>query len=342
MKLDTNHKSIVVLLIFVLLILILNNYTNMFNIFKKTDSKQTTLGLEVLSKSEYSDFMKLVRNDLENRGFVVGDVKDGFLTTKLDGKDENFGLVNLAQNCKLAKQTEWPGIIKEHFDALARSKSDEGDLQKNLTDFNKIKDLLAIQLYPDDYLNAVGELKKEVITRSSIPNVNNTLVLDLPSSIRPVKSSEAKVWNKTEDELFSVALDNTFNKIKPEIIEQQMPGGKVTFITSDNFLTAVLVLNLKKFNQCIGVHGSLVSIPTRSVIMCYPINDLAVVKAISSYAPFVSKLNAEGPGSLSPKLFWFKDNKFTDLPYKLESGKLNFAPPQIFLDMLNKLEEPKN
>jgi hypothetical protein len=314
----------------------------MFNIFKKTDPQQITLGLENFSKSEYDDFMKLVRSDLEGRGFVIGDIKDGFLTTKLDGKDESFGLVNLAQNCKLAKKSDWPQIIKGHFDALARSKNDEADLQKNLTDFNKIKDLIAIQLYPDDYLNAPGELKKEVITRNSIPGVNNTLVLDLPSSIRPVKSSEAKVWNKTEDELFALAFNNTFNKIKPEIIEQQMPGGKVAFITSDNFLTAVLVLNLKKFAQCLGTHGSLVSIPTRGVIMCYPINDLAVVKAISSYAPFVSKLNAEGPGSLSPKLFWFQDDKFTDLPYKLENGKLNFAPPQNFLDMLNKLEEPKN
>ena len=313
----------------------------MFNIFKKTDSQQITLGLEIFSKSEYDDFMKLVKSDLESRGYV-GDIKDGFLTTKLDGKDESFELVDLAQKCKLVKKSDWPQTIKEYFDVLARYKNDEADLQKNLTDFNKIKNLIAIQLYPDGYLNAASKLKKEVITRNSIPGVNNTLVLDLPSSIRPVKSSEAKVWNKTEDELFALAFNNTFNEIKPEISEQQVPGGKITFITSDNFLTRVLVLNLKKFGQCIGTHGSLVSIPTDSTVMCYPINDLAVVKVMPIYASFVFKLNAEGPGSLSPKLFWFQDDKFTDLHYKLENGKPIFSLPQNFLDMLNKLEEPKN
>lgn len=342
MKINPTKKSIFILFALVVSILIINSSTNMFNIFKKTDSQRIALGLEIFSESEYSNFIKLVKSDLTSRGIEVGGVKDGYLTAKVDGSEQSFGLVNLAQNCKLVAQTEWTSVIKEHFDALARSKGDEADMQKNITDFNKIKDLLAVQLYPDDYLNAAGELKMEVITRSNIPIVNNTLVLDLPASIRPVKKSEAKVWNKTEDELFAVALNNTFNKIKPEIIEQQMQGGKVTFITSDNFLTAVLVLNLKKFNQCIGAHGSLVAIPTRGVIMCYPINDLGVVKAISGFAPFVTKLHSEGPGSLSPKLYWYQDDRFTDIPYKIENGKLHFAPPQNFLDTLNKLEKPKN
>ncbi len=329
--------SVVVVIVIVLLSQY-SNSTNMFNIFKKADSQRLALGLDVFSESEYGNFIKLVKSDMTSRGFEVGDVKDGYLTAKLNGKETSFGLVNLAQNCKLVKQAEWPAVIKDHFDALEKSNADEADIQKNITDFSKIKDLLAIQLYPDDYLNAAGDLKKEVITRSSIPTVNSTLVLDLPSSIRPLKNSEVKAWNKSEDEVFALALNNTFNKIKPEIIEQEMPGGKMTFITSDNFLTAVLVLNLKKFNRCMGAHGSLVAIPTRGVIMCYPINDLNVVKAISSFAPFVTKLHSEGPGSLSSKLYWYQGDTFTDLPYKIEDGKLNFAPPQNFVDMLNTLK----
>ena len=337
------NKLILVIVILVVLVILVaisknTNSTNMFNIFQKTDSQQTSLGLNFLSTSEYNNFIALVKSDLVNRGMVIGDVKDGFSTAKVNGKDENFGLVNLAQNCKLANETEWANIIKTHFDALAKSRSDDANVQSEISDFTKVKDLLAVQLYPDDYFNAAGGLKNDIITRSDIPNVISTIVFDLPTSIQTVKRSNAIVWNKTDDELFALALDNTFNKITPQIFDQQLGGVKATFITSDNYLTAVLVLNLKKYSQCIGNNGSLLAIPTRGAIMCYPINDLGVVKAISGFAPFVSKLNAEGPGSLSAKLFWYKDSKFTNLPYNLDGGKLNFIPPQSFVDMLNTLK----
>jgi len=157
----------------------------MFNIFKKTESQRITLGLEIFYESEYGNFIKLVKSDLTSRGIVVGGVKDGYLTAKVDGNEQSFGLISLTQNCKLVVQT----------------------------------DLLAI--------------------------------------------------------------------------------------------------------------------PTRGMIICYAINDFKVVKAISGFVPFMTKLHSEGPGSLSPKLYWYQDDKFTDLPYKIENGKLNFAPPQNFVDMLN-------
>ncbi len=314
------------------------NLINMLNIFQKTDSEQTSLGLDFLSKSEFNNFFALVKNDLVNRGMVIGEIKDGLLIAKVSGEDVNFGLINLAQNCKLVNEAEWTALIKNHFDTLAKSRSDDADIRNNVSDFVKVKDFLAVQLYPDDYFNSVGELKNEVITRSVMPSVISTLVFDLPTSIQTVVLSNVKVWNKTEDELFSLALANTFRKITPRIFEQQLGGVKVTVIGSDNYLTAVLVLNLNKYNQCIGNNGSLVAIPTRDVIMCYPINDLGVVKAISGFAPLVSKLNAEGPGSLSSKLYWYKDNKFTNLPYNFDEGKLNFIPPQSFVDMLKALK----
>ncbi len=311
---------------------------NIFNLFKKVDQQQDVLGLEIFSQSEYSDFIGLVKRDLQSRGFVVGDTKDGFLAVKKQGKDESFGLINVAQQCKLAKKEEWPAIIKNHFDTLSKSEGDDQELLKSITNFDKIRGFLAVQLYPDDYLNAVGKMKEEVIMRSEIPTVNDTLVFDLVNSIRPVKISESEAWGKSNDELFAIALENTFKKIKPEIIEQQTEGGKVTFITSDSFLTSVLVLNLKKFSQCIGIHGSLVAIPTRGVIMCYPIENLGLTKIISGYILFASKLYTEGPGSLSSKVYWYKDGNFMNLPYSLTTEKIDFTPPKGFVDMLNTLK----
>ena len=314
----------------------------MFNFFKKSDSQRIALGLELFSETEYDHFIKLVKSDLTSRGIEVIGEKNGYLTAKVDGNEQNYGLLNLAQKCKLIAQSKWQSVIKEHFDAFANIKGDEAEIQKNITDFTKMKDIIAVQLYSDDYLNAMGEFKKEVITRSNIPNINSTLVLDLPTSIRTIKKSEVQAWDKTEDELFATALTNTFNKINPHIFEQQVSGGKVTIINSDSFLTAVLVLNLKKFNQCLGTYGSLVAIPTQGVIICYPIHDQRVVEVIPSFISLITQLHSEGPASLSPNLYWYRNDTFINLPYKIENGKLNFAPPQNFFDILNKLVESKS
>lgn len=49
-------------------------------------------------------------------------------------------------------------------------------------------------------------------------------------------------------------------------------------------------------------------------------------------------MNQEGPGSLSKNVFWYNENKLTNLPYELENGKLKFIPPNSFVEMLNSLK----
>ena len=42
---------------------------------------------------------------------------------------------------------EWPAIVKDHFDRLAVSKTEDEELDKNMADFEKIRQYLALQLY---------------------------------------------------------------------------------------------------------------------------------------------------------------------------------------------------
>ena len=37
-------------------------------------------------------------------------------------------------------------------------------------------------------------------------------------------------------------------------------------------------------------------------------------------------------------LFWYKDGTYTELPYKFENGKLQFFPPDNFVELLNELK----
>ena len=339
------HRQIMVLVVLLVAVLLSVLYktksTSMLNFFKKVDQQKSSLGLEIFSTDEYGEFIHLVKSDLSERGYIVSGVNDGFLSTKIDGKGKNFGLVNLAQNCKLAQKQEWSSIIKNHFDALKQSDTDESELQKNIATFDKIKGLIAVQLYPVDYFDSVPEMKQSSISRSAMPGVMSVLVFDMPKAIRGVKRTESKMWNKSDNELFAIGLANVFKKTQTKLTSQDVPGGKVFFITAESFLTGVLALNLKQFNECLSQNGSLVSIPARGIILCHPILDLGVVKIISTLAPYTAKIFGEGPGSLSPRLYWYKDDMFTDLPYSISEGKFNFAPPDIFVGLLNKLDKPK-
>ena len=109
-------------------------------------------------------------------------------------------------------------------------------------------------------------------------------------------------------------------------------------ISSDNILSAVQVFNLKKYRECIGSHGAIVGLPTRNIILCYPINDLKVVKAITTMGAMISNMNIAGPGSLSPLLYWYNDDVFESEPYEIKDKKFNFSPTDKFVAELNLLK----
>ena len=91
----------------------------------------------------------------------------------------------------------------------------------------------------------------------------------------------------------------------------------------------------------LGAHGSLVGVPHRHAVFIYPINDLKVVTVMQALAYAVHGMYTEGPGSISAKLYWYDGQKFTDIPYSFSETKIDFTPPDAFIEMLNELQEPQ-
>ena len=53
-----------------------------------------------------------------------------------------------------------------------------------------------------------------------------------------------------------------------------------------------------------------------------------------------SNLCAEGPGSISPNLFWWRDGQIRTLPTRETDEHYEFVPPDDFVnDVLEKLAE---
>jgi hypothetical protein len=48
-------------------------------------------------------------------------------------------------------------------------------------------------------------------------------------------------------------------------------------------------------------------------------------------------MEREGPGSITPNLYWYRDGRFTLLPYEIANKQFNFRPPDELVDLMNQL-----
>jgi len=168
------------------------------------------------------------------------------------------------------------------------------------------------------------------------------LVFDLPTSIRNVMPSDVASWQRPVEELFRVALSNTLENNPPELQAQALPDDlKVWVFGGNNFYVASQALLLEHFPQCLGAHGALVGIPRRQTLICYPINSLEVLKALNYLPIIISAMEKEGPGSITPNVYWYTRGRFVNLPYELSETAYNLTPPEAFVEMLNSMAGPE-
>jgi hypothetical protein len=165
------------------------------------------------------------------------------------------------------------------------------------------------------------------------------IVMDLPSALQSIRRNDLESWNIAEDEVFTLALANSLSatELKRGILESD---GTIAllYLDGENLLTSVQVFNEEITKGMDEETGMIISIPTRHVVLLYPVENLSVLNALSVMGSITSKLNLAGPGSLSPLIYWYRNKTFTVLPYTLEDNKFNFTPPQEFIDVLNTLK----
>ncbi|HWY88875.1 MAG TPA: hypothetical protein VNX28_19335 [Gemmataceae bacterium] len=289
---------------------------------------------------QYQAFIDCVANHFtsQRRRFTLGDgvvyVEDG----KPGGKHQ-LGLLNLAQMCARNETKDWPEIVTDHFRTLEKSYSEQKVLEERIDDFARVAELLAVRLWPLEYLADLD--RDKILHRQELPGTISALVFDLPSSIRNVTPEEIKSWGKSETELFRIGLANVMENCIPDVSEQDLGEGiTLTLFSDESFFVASHALLLEEHPDCLGPFGTLVGIPHRHVMLAFPIQDLRVLQAIHMMIPIIAGMERDGPGSISPLLYWYKDGDYTNLPYRIDKNTLNFSPPEDFVEMLNLLSEP--
>jgi hypothetical protein len=287
----------------------------------------------IFSRAEYGEYVRLVKKFYQEKGIKFS-LSDSYIY--LQEKNQKVNLQNLAQMCKAHPQVEWEALISDYLERVQLLISGNSEPAITGQAFSDIADTIAVRIYPGGTILENDPVKS--IYREDIPGTAATLVLDLPDRIVTITQEMAAPWNKTPQELFQLGLNNVNRTCIPSIAEVDIEDGMhIIEIRSSNFLTATYALLLEEFPQTIGKFGTLIGIPNRYLLACYPIDDKSVIRAITRLFPVIDQLYMEGPGSISPHLYWYRNGKYSCLKCNLEKKQF-FIPPD-FTDLINNLAE---
>ena len=287
------------------------------------------------SDERYDLFNQLIVNYFSQKDNQIN-FSDGYVYITNDTLSLGYmGLMNLAQICNQNHPDDWSEIISSHFNLLINSKKEENEILSNINNFEVIKNYIGIRLHSIEYINAIGQ--ENTIFKKITDDIIALLIFDLPSSIKNIKPEEANMWKIESEELFNLGINNIKTKYHYEKLEEVINDIRIILIQSEDLFCTNVLFNIESDDDLIGKYGSLVGVPHRHAALIYPIDDLEVVKAINLLIPLIVGMEKEGPGSISNNLLWYYENTFINLPFEYNDKKLDFFPPNKFVDVLNIL-----
>ncbi|MCS7060006.1 MAG: hypothetical protein RMN25_02470 [Anaerolineae bacterium] len=295
-----------------------------------------------LGRQGYRIFVSLVENYFRDRNMaIVIDHTKGVIRTQNGPLAFNgtLGLQNIAQACRQADRDQWRDLITAHFDSIFQVSGNDSALYIDPSDFEHIKHLLRARLYPVDILNHAVD----VVHRPGPEGTIEALVLDLPTTVRTVSQSETQGWSLSVSEALDFGRENLrrSSALTQGILSLDR-GAHLKVFSGDHFYAATHALFLDRYLPSDLPHGALVAIPRRDVLIVHDIHNMGVMEAAIPMLELIVSIHREGPGSLSPYLYWWRNGYFTVLPYEIDEDILTLAPTDEFIDMLDELGHVAN
>lgn len=280
-------------------------------------------------KSGYRAFLEAVGADLTRRG-LAHRIEDGVV--EIEGVSERCGLLNLAQGCNQSPPEEWTALVARHFDCLLGG--DAARAESVRADFEKAKPLLKVRLYPADTLAEDVRL----VHREAFPGVIAALVLDLPETIQSLTPEHVARWGRPAEELFALGIQNVRAEGRPQPEQFGSPEeGLMTALLGDSFFTATHALFLEEIVEA-GPFGALVAVPHRHAVIAHRIADVSVASALKTLVTMAFGMFQEGPGSISPTVYWWRPGRFVAIPAEVKAKSVTITPPEEFVtEVLNRL-----
>jgi hypothetical protein len=245
-----------------------------------------------------------------------------------------LGLQNIARACASLAIEQWPQAIAQHFDSIFAVSEDKDALLLEVSDFEAVKSRLRARLYPQTLLRESAEL----ISRPGPEGTIEALVLDLPTTVRTVAPSEVQRWGQTGRDLFELGRRNLRQSSHLKVSTASLlPGTSVALYHGDPYYAASHALIIEDYLPADLPYGALVGLPRRDALLLHVIRNIGMAHAVNAMLRVIVGLYREGPGALSPHLYWLRDGEFLPLSYDLDGQSLDFHPPPEFVALLEHL-----
>lgn len=292
------------------------------------------------ASAEYRDFLEEVSQELGRRSLPF-ELGDGTVNVAIPGAEPaDYGLLNLAQTCHATPRADWPSTIREHFDNAFRSSRDAQEIDERAGALDNVREWLKVRLYHTDYLSQMGD--SGLVHRQPADGLIETLVYDLPGSVRTVPPDHVRAWGVALEDLFRLGLANVRAE-RPAPVLQTFDVGKgavLRALVGDSFFTASHILFLEEHLRETPEFGALVAVPHRHAALFHPITDMGVMSAVNSMIPIAFGMYQEGPGSLSSGIYWWKGGRLRLLPTRVTAQSITFSPTDDFVaEVLNRVPE---
>lgn len=246
-----------------------------------------------------------------------------------------FGLQTLTQLCAVRAEPEWPALITTHFDAILAAPKGQNPLDIDMRQLRDHAAHLRVRIYPED----IADYFKTLVARAGPPGTYEVLVLDLPHSVRTVSREEADLWGVGIDALFDLGRRNL--AALPPLIAQSLTlplRQSLVALSGDTYYAASHALFLPRYLPTHARHGALFSIPRRDILLYHVIESIGMIDAAGALMQVTLGMHTEGPGSVSPHLYWHHQNEIVDLPYLIDDGVLHVDAPEAFQALIDVLQ----
>jgi len=152
-----------------------------------------------------------------------------------------------------------------------------------------------------------------------------------------VRRRDLGTWGISASDAWLAAEQHTANE-PFEVVNNPGPQGTtLTFLLGDNLYVSSHALWLDRHLKLDADRGALVGIPTRHLVAACPIDDLRITHVVPAMLNSNRRIFNDGPGSISPELYWWQRGTFVHIPTSERDGRLAVTPPDAFVELLNSL-----
>lgn len=252
---------------------------------------------------------------------VAWDGECADLLGRLEGK---VALDDVRAACALEPAARWPALVQEALQGLALAV----EARVDLSDAEALLPALRTRAYAEGQL-----LADDVVRRPLADGLVEVLVADIAGTVRTLSPAVVAAWGRDPAALLDLGRRQVLDGPPPLGRTVDLGGAQVLALESPSAFTATHVHVLPAYAD-LTADGALVALPTRHLLLVAPLRTRqGALDAAQALLVNAELLWQQGPGALSPDLWWWRDGALVLLP----GTPTSLSPPAAFLEVLDAL-----